>query len=234
MLTRREILKTIGTSGVVLGTPLSRLFRASSSADAAGASADPAAGELYAGFLLLPDGAPVPSTVQPSRFGTPIVCGLGGKPATARSMHYGTHTEVAKNAAVPLYSPSHLPPTLRPAGGDIIEYEWGGVFTASLDFETYQSDSNTWGGGEVSLWAETEFPRPYPFWMTSIAGVPPKKVGFLPAPGLQVASGMGSSGRRLGYTFYWIDNGFLHWLRVENYSSEDEAQALATTLTRLR
>lgn len=233
MLTRRQVLKILGLSSVLAGTPFDRLLHVGASVDAA-STAD--IGELYAGFLLLPNGTPLPSAVQFPPFGIPIVCALDGQGTTAISTHFDTHADVRKNVHVPLYTFSNVPSSLRPAGGDVIEYEWGTLYTASLAFQSYNAATGTWDGG-VSLWAVTEFPQPFPFWFDP-ASAPgdtgwPEKVTFLPTPGLRVASGLGIDGRRLGYVFYWMNNAVLYWLRMENTPSHDEAQALAASLVTL-
>ncbi len=231
-VTRRRLLKVFGLSGALAAIPFNHL----SPLSIATADADADVGEAYAGFLLLPAGTPSPSTIRPPKYGAPIVCGLGGQKATAHSSDFAHHSDAGKYAKLPLYSIANLPATLRPAGGSTIEYEWGEIFVASLSYQSFNATTGAWEGG-VSVWVQTDFPDPYPFWYDASAAVGspgwPEKVAFLPSPGLQVASGWGLDGQRLGYTYYWIKNKLLYWLRVENYPTESSAQALATSLTSL-
>lgn len=64
-------------------------------------------GESFAGFFLLPEGAPVPNFVQPSKRGIPAVCGIGadsgGAIATAISETYDSVEELKKVIDFPIY-----------------------------------------------------------------------------------------------------------------------------------
>lgn len=219
--TRQQLLKVLGLSGALLALPMEHLGLGRTGV----AQADTNVGEAYAGFLLLANGTSVPSTVRPPRHGQPIVCGLGGQAATARSYAFDRHADVAKQAGLSLYALGNIASTLQPTGGSLITYEWGEPFVASLNYHG------------ASVWVQTDFSQPYPFWYdaSATAGSPgwPEKVDFLPTPGLQVPSGFGPAGQRIGYTYYWIKDRLLYWLKVENNTSESVAQALAQSLTPL-
>jgi hypothetical protein len=238
MVTRRRLLKAAAISGLAAWFHID-VFRGPLQAQA-----DAAGGEPYSGFLLLPSGAPIPAAVTPPKYGVPIVCGVGGDLlATASgaetvvvSKQFGTHHETARFSGIPLYTLNSLPSKIQPLSGAALGYEWGVIATTTLNFQSYDTQAGTWKPG-LSIWAQTQFPRPFPIWYPESGSLDatgwPEKVGFLPAPGLRIASGVGPAGKRLGYTFYWIMQDVLYWLIVEDYSSRDEAQALASTLAPL-
>ena len=113
----------------------------------------------------------------------------------------------------------------------MLTYEWGGVFVASLAFQTYNPTTGNWENGP-SMWAEPDFARPYPFWFyptpasSTPTAVTHEKVDFLPAPGIRVTTA-------LGQVYYWIKDNILYWLRAEYGPSAAEAQALAISLSPL-
>lgn len=226
---RRQVLKILGASGALALAPLSGLARAGSKANAA-APIDPSAGELYGGFLLLPNGTPPPASIKAPRFGIPVMCTQGQGQATAMGRHFGTHGDVRANTRLPLYTPRTLPANLQTQadGGDVIEYEFGAVFAVQLDYKPAVPRSDVLQGS-VTVWAQADFPRPFPMWFGPDergGNIQLEKVDFLPAPGLQVAT-------PLGYVFHWIKDDVYYSLRVENNPSRADAQAFASSLAPL-
>ncbi len=236
MLSRRELLQALGLSGLAAWIPLRDLVGLGSTVEAAGGDSS---GELYGGFVLLPDGAPVPATVKYPAAGIPIVCGVGGQTPMARSKSFDSHAELKKAANLTLFDVGQLPPHAFAAEGEVVEYIWGGIYSATLVFRSsaiVSVPANLPGNPPIvtqpetyaTITAFTEFPRPYPVWTegaSSLADtVTPQKVGFLPSVGLQIVA-------KRGHNYYWIVKDLLYQLSLERPSSEGEAQAVASSLT---
>jgi hypothetical protein len=235
MWSRRSFLAAIGLAGAaavpVLGE---RRIGLAGGPEARRDPAEPIRGERYAGFVLLPEGAPVPYDVQAPRRESPILCGVGegrgGPSVTAIHSKVRSEADLASEVGFPVYLVAAAPAGLTPAGGDVLRYEDGEVFAASLDFQT-RNALNGEMETTVSLWAYPEFPRPYPLWETS----PPEpggpfvqlhKVDFLPTPGVMMRSAQ-------GYVFLWIQADVLYTLTAENNPSWKQARSLAESLVEL-
>lgn len=174
MLTRRDFIKLLAViSGNVLLPPLNKLMRWLDLKDVSWGPPETllpqtsSVGEIYAGFLLLPDGAPVLSNVKHPERGMPTFCGVGagrgGPVPTAVIRSFSTAAEVAREVDFPIYTFSKLPDRLRPAGAKLIRHETGEVFAVVVDFQPHNGRSGDWET-TVSIWAQPEFPRPFPLW----------------------------------------------------------------------
>ena len=239
MLTRRDFIKILAAMGsLVLLPPLNRLKRlypfnrASSLEQSATLAQTSPLGEFYAGFLLLPDGTPVPPIVKYPERGMPTFCGVGtgrdGPEPTAVVKSFSTVTGLAREVAFPVYTLSKLPEGLRLAGANLIQHKTGEVFAAVVDFQSHNRRSGGWET-TVSIWAQPEFPRPFPLWPSDPVepGGPAvilEKVGFLPSPGVMVATPQGTG-------FHWIKDDILYTLIAENGPSLQETLALASLLS---
>ncbi|MGH2442020.1 MAG: hypothetical protein ACRDFX_02505 [Chloroflexota bacterium] len=239
LLSRRHLLKMLGASAVFIATPFERLLGVRESAGAQ----TPGQGELYAGFVLLPAGAPVPAQVQYPPMGIPIFCGVGGQTANAISLPLANHTVARDWGRLSLYTVSNLPPGAFPAEAEILEYESGAIFGVSLTFRSSvpgavdEGPSIPYGSPPapshpqaiLSLWAQAEFPHPFPFWdeNASASTISPTKVNFLPSSGIQVETAS-------EYSFYWISAGVLYRLVLYYHPSQAEAQRVASSLIPFR
>ena len=239
MLTRRDFIKILAAmSGSVLLSPLSRLkglysFNGESSLEQSATLPQTSPlGEFYAGFLLLPDGAPVPPTVKYPERGMPAFCGVGagrdGPEPTAVITSFSTVTDLAREVAFPVYTLSTLPGGLRLAGANLIRHETGEVFAAVVDFQSQNRRSRDLET-TVSIWAQPEFPRPFPLWSSDPVepGGPAvilEKVSFLPSPGVMVATPQGA-------VFHWIKDDILYTLIAELGLSYQETLTLASLLS---
>lgn len=189
MYSRRDILRKTGLASLLASIPIDSVRRLSL---ALAATDDSAVGELYAGFLLLPEGTPSPPQVVYPMPGPPIVCGVAGEKTTAISQVFNTHDQLRRASGIPLYSINALPSYIQPDGGYIIEQEWGSVFFVLLGYNVHNANTGAWEAG-LSLSAQPTFPQPFPFWYgpspTSVDGIArgiwPQKVGMLPSPGLR-------------------------------------------------
>jgi len=236
MLTRREFVKVlVAMGGSAMLSPLGRLKRLYSdepSLEQSTTSQTPLIGELYAGFLLLPDGAPVPPTVKYPERGVPTFCGVGaGRDSlepTPVIRSFSAVTDLTQEVNFPVYTLSKLPEGLHLAGANLIQHKTGEIFAAVIDFQSRHRHSGDWET-TVSIWAQPEFPRPFPLWSSKPVepGGPAvilEKVGFLPSPGVMVTDQQGA-------VFHWIENGVLYTLRAEPGLSREEALTLASLLS---
>lgn len=230
-LRRRELLRQGGI--LLAGTTLfqwPKLLQLGSQPQTRSLSSEPPPGvEEYAGFLLLPEGTPVPSFVRYPERGIPVFCGLGDAEITAVSQSLTGAEDLVKELGFAVYTFRELPKGLRPIGANLIRYKTGEVYAASVNFGSFdQSDYNR---GTVSITAQPDFPRPFP--LRSYAPVEPggpavilQKVGFLPSPGIMIAT-------HKGYVFYWIERDILYTLSAEHSPSREEIQALVGSLVLL-
>lgn len=229
MQSRRHFLRTCGlASGAAALAGGTKLAEAATGLPEANVGR-PILGERYAGFVILPQGAPEPfDVVMPERM-PPIFCqaGEGGPEPTGVTTSVSSAYELKAMMGVPTFSPFGLGSELYPIGGNLMQYTDGDVFAGVLTFES--RDAQT---GEVQpnvrLQMQRYFPRPLPLWESTPAapGEPfteYKKVGFLPAPGLVEQSG-------LGYIFHWIQGDVYYRLFVENQGTFGEARRIAGAL----
>jgi hypothetical protein len=174
------------------------------------------AGELWEGFVLLPEGAPIPPFVR--QVPTPILCQTDGGPeAEALRGEILTFTELAPLRSLirfPLYGPSRLPPGMVWQGATVTRFARSGeVFSVSLNF----------GDGEgvprlrviaQPMYPSPMYPSPYPVWPVYAPNRPeepifPEKVFFTPRPGLLLPSAQ-------GHLALWIEQNTLYVLIAEH------------------
>jgi hypothetical protein len=113
------------------------------------------AGEVWEGFVLLPEGAPIPPFVTCAP--APILCQTDGSPEAealrGEILPVQDLNEARARSSLPLYQPVGMPLQR----GRIIRFQQGGsVFSVMLDFGLKEP--------EVRLWARPIYPRPYPIW----------------------------------------------------------------------
>jgi hypothetical protein len=137
------------------GFPMARPEKAPPTPPATGA------GEVWEGFVLLPEGAPIPPFVR--QVPTPILCQTDGRPeAEALRGETLTFTEPERLRSLirfSLYWPSRLPPGIVWQGATVTRFARSGeVFSVSLNF----------GDGEgvprLRVIAQPMYPSPYPVW----------------------------------------------------------------------
>jgi predicted DCC family thiol-disulfide oxidoreductase YuxK len=201
------------------GPPMARPEKAPPTPPATGA------GELWEGFVLLPEGAPIPPFVR--QVPTPILCQTDGRPeAEALRGETLTFTELAPLRSLirfPLYGPSRLPPGIVWQGATVTRFARSGeVFSVSLNF----------GDGEgvprIRVIAQPMYPSPYPVWPVYSPDRPeepifPEKVFFTPRPGLLLPSAR-------GHLTLWQETGTLYTLIAEHNSRREAVLALVQSL----
>ncbi|MBX3058944.1 MAG: hypothetical protein KF770_20960 [Anaerolineae bacterium] len=89
-------------------------------------------GELYAGFLLLPEQAPLPGFVRPSGNGVPNVCGIGaeqgGPVATAIVTMFANVADLNKAIEIPIHDVGYLPEGAKLQAAHSLRHENGELF----------------------------------------------------------------------------------------------------------
>ena len=106
MLSRRKLMKGLAALGGLLLSPLDRFGGRGALARAQ--TVEPAVGDLYEGFLILPMEARIPSLVTFPEPGVPIFCGVGadrgGPKTTAVIESLPSMTELANRVPFPVYT----------------------------------------------------------------------------------------------------------------------------------
>ncbi|WP_448595204.1 hypothetical protein [Thermoflexus hugenholtzii] len=180
---RRLLRQSLALAGLALLRRIPGGTHAPRTAGSAG-SAPPRLGpgeeELWEGFVLLPEGAPIPPFVSCAP--APILCQTDGRPEAealrGEILPVQDLNEARARSSLPLYQPVGMPLQR----GRIIRFQQGGsVFSVMLDFGLEEP--------EVRLWARPIYPRPYPIWPVRHPDQPerliqPEKISFTPAPGV--------------------------------------------------
>jgi hypothetical protein len=229
MQSRRNFLKSWGlVGGAVALAGGGRLAEAGGPRQEADASR-PILGERFAGFAILPEGAPEPFDMVPPARMPPIFCqvGKGGPKPTGSTTAAASPLELEAMSGMPVWSLEALGAEVSPVGGNVMRYDDGEVFAAVLTFES-RNEKTGKVEPNIRLQMQHYFPQPMPLWESTPAapGEPftaYRKVGFLPSPGLVERSG-------LGYIFHWIKDGVYYRLFVENQPSFGEARRIAGAL----
>lgn len=239
MLTRRNFVRMMGIWGGVALAPLGGLVRRMSSSFAD--TEPPPAGELYAGFVLLPRNAPIPSFVQCAP--APILCQVSGDERDPVVMAHRAETSwfdsvegLTGNISLPIYVPALLPAGMVFINGCIISFAQSGrVFEARMDFGLPDSHQPL-----VSVWARPMFPQPYPVWSVDAPPfyesqarpeqdeitISPEKVSFTPVQGLMLPTAQ-------GHLLHWIRHDILYTLVVEHDQQRSTVEDIAKTLVEI-
>jgi predicted DCC family thiol-disulfide oxidoreductase YuxK len=208
---RRLLHQSLALAGLALLRRIPGGTHAPRTAGSAPPRLGPGEGELWEGFVLLPEGAPIPPFVR--QVPTPILCQTDGRPeAEALRGETLTFTELAPLRSLirfPLYGPSRLPPGIVWQGATVTRFARSGeVFSVSLNF----------GDGEgvprIRVIAQPMYPSPYPVWPVYAPDRPeepifPEKVFFTPRPGLLLPSAQ-------GHLALWIEQNTLYVLIAEH------------------
>jgi hypothetical protein len=226
MFSRRDVIKAMAAMGGVFLTPFDRLGRGSPSSPVHAQNLP--VGELYEGFLLLPDGASVPDFVVHPALGVPIFCGVGAAEITAVTETLASAETLAALVDFPVYEldPQDLK-NLHSAGATLVKHETGEVYAAAVNYERYDSTTDRWTTG-VTIEALPEFMRPYPLWERDPIepGSPSlvlEKVDFLPQPGILTAP-------RQAFIGHWIETNVHYILVDERGQSKSQFRKIARRL----
>jgi hypothetical protein len=232
MQSRRNFLTSWGlVGGAVALAGGGRLAESASPRQEADASR-PILGERFAGFAILPEGAPEPFDVVPPARIPPIFfqVGEGGPRPTGFTDEAASPLELEAMSGMPVWSLAALGVDVSPIGGSVLRYTDGDVFAAVLTFESRDEKTDR-VEPNIRLQMQRYFPQPVPLWESTPAapGEPFtafRRVGFLPSPGLVERSG-------LGYIFHWIKDDVYYRLFVENQPSFGDARRIAGALEKV-
>lgn len=229
MLTRRDFIKFTSLVGGVVLNPFQRLgSRLGIGLDV---GEEVAVGELYAGFVLLPEGTPIPSFVEFPKKGSPNECGVGvgwgGIKPNAVSRFFDNEEGLAAEIKFPIYTLDDIPAELTPARAYMLSDETGEVYGAALGFDAFNIESGYWEC-VVSLWAQPKFPRPIPLYFRdpiesgdSVGFL--EKINYLPTLGIRTQT-------QEGFIYYWIENNIFYTLAVDPVSALKGAHEITSHL----
>lgn len=231
MFTRRDFIKTMSLlSGAIL-TPV-RWLGKWVEGQPEQAEELKEIGELFAGFVLLPEAVTLPAFVQYPRFAPPNECGLGagngGHKANAVVRSYESESKLAESVNFPVYTIKPTSIELRPTTISTISHPNGIIYGTSIGFGILNKDVGIWET-IIALWAQPDFYRPYPLWFSNpLAANEPAvtllKTDGLPSPGIYAPV-------QMGYIYHWIANDIYYSLTIEPTPSEQFTEEVISSLT---
>lgn len=231
MFSRRDFMKGLVAAGGVLFAPFDRFMPVAANL----VSSSSFKGEVYKGFILLPDGSPVPPIVTPPKLGIPIMCGTGvgrGGPAPTALNEVVPNIEYLRQL-VPfkMFGFRTLPREFEVIHSLVTRHETGEVFEAAIVYGVQDSIASGPDSERrtIRITAQPDYPRPFPLWSSNAVetdgpAVILEKVDFLPTSGIMIAV-------EEGYVFHWIQEEILYTLYAEWPEPLTDVQALLSQLT---
>ena len=229
MINRREFIKTMSLLGGVMLAPV-RWLGTWTGVQPVLDGELPVIGELFAGFLLLPEEADVPEFVDFPDKGAPNLCNLSGDlPHINDAVLYFLKTieELADNVEFPIYYLSNVPVELKLARVYVTAYLSGEVYNASLGYDALNPETGDWEC-VVSISAQPDFPKPLLLYSSNPVepGGPAtifEKTVSLPTIGIKTKT-------QMGLEYYWIENNVFYTLSIDPSSLVKDAENLVKTL----
>lgn len=174
-------------------------------------------GELYAGFLILPDPDELPNVpIEETRHDEVEIVPLGSVSEALTLVNF------------PIYALRTLPPGISFAGTYLEKYKSSQQpRTCTINYLSRQKSNLL----AISVTALAEYSKPYPMRPVhklkvsyeEIELIHPEKVSFLPTPGLAIPSAE-------GHVLLWIQDDILYSLISEHAASREAAVNLAKAL----
>jgi hypothetical protein len=225
---RRDILK--GISALIAGLTVSQLPRFQVSAQQNQQSQAVHVGEEYGGFLILEEGAQLPSTVMDYKHGIPTMCGAA-EPGMEQTNHLGAiHLELgdasalAQRGGFPFYTLGKPIYGLRSANASLVTHSTGESWGGWVTFEAYDHELGLWYTA-VSILAQVDFMRPIPLWLGKTTSVDSpimslEKVDFLPSgPGVLIRT-------PVGFSLHWVQKDVYYTLIVDHLSGAEPREVV--------
>lgn len=190
-------------------------------------------GELYGGFVLLPEGAPIPPYVKDYEFGIPTMCNVGtskkqDSSATHRVLPDTDSLSLEGNFAVYDLATDLLRlDDIRYGGSSLISHNTGEIFGGWVNYIT-RDPLTELDYTCIAIMAQADFPKPFPLWSSqpveeSGSAVILEKVDFLP----------GGAGIKMdslsGFTLHWIQYDVYYALTTQ-YLPGVDARTIASAL----
>lgn len=234
MIKRRDFLKMIGGIGVYVLTPFSKIAHLFPSTFA---KEDSDEWEVYGGFLLMPEGAPMPAYVQCAP--APMLGQLDDAQypdslaLRGETVRFNDFSEWISKVSFTTYILNPLPKGMEFVQGHLIRFAQSGKeFAASIDYGPVNIHEPL-----LSISARPIFPRPCPIWplaapvraedrtdgMQNDTVVYAEKVDFTPVPGLMFPT-------EQGHLLYWIKEDILYTLVVNGGQSGKFAMEIVKSL----
>lgn len=237
MLNRRGFLKILSSFGFVLLTPLKKLTGAGNVEFTENELED---GELYEGFLLLEQNAPIPyfvniapcpilGSVDPNVEDDPLVVAYRGQ-----MLWFDSIEDLKNNIDFPLYLPKALPDNMNFMQCYVVKFTGSGeIWEARIDF-CFENDDEPL----ASISASPIFSRPYPVWpdidypRKSISEQildeefyvrKPSKINFTPQKGIIKTTDQ-------GYMIQWIKHDVLYTMSVAYDAEHTTASRIGESL----
>ena len=217
---RRLLRQSLALAGLALLRRIPGGTHAPRTAGSAPPRLGPGEGELWEGFVLLPEGAPLPSFVTCAP--APILC----QSADPEKDLWGETLEAPDEG--PLRAAPGLPVPMLEGWPlrqtTVIRFQQDGrLFAALLEFGEEETI--------VRLWASPVYPQPFPVWPVYLPDrpgmpIPPEKVFFTPRPGVLRPTLM-------GVEVLWIQEGILYTLSIQRGDREVAAGLIQALRMRL-
>lgn len=185
-------------------------------------------GELYGGFVLLPDGAPVPLDLSDYK-GFPNPCGVvepGGtehaQPSDAVHVELSDARVLSEMGGFPVYALKTLPQKLLSVSASLVKHGTGEVHGGYLAYKAFDA-RNKVAFTAVTIAMEKGFPHPYPLWSANPVeengpSIKLEKVEYVPGgEGILIRT-------PVGFDLHWIENDVLYSLSAEGVQGIEPRQ----------
>jgi hypothetical protein len=208
MFNRRDFIKFMSLMGGVALNPFQRFGNWSGlAADMIQESIE---GELYAGFLLLPEESHLPSIVKPPKHIPPY----GDNPRSkfnGVTYYYDSEIDLARKVNFPVYTLNKTIKNIHLVNTSSYENQEGYVYEIGIGFEMYQPASEIWKPW-ISIHAESDYLTPYPvFFLEShdtITEFNDLRIDIHNNPGILLRTSM-------GFVLHWIEENIHYSFLVE-------------------
>ncbi len=212
MITRRNVIKKVAIAGGLLLFPFTqfrkiKLFLSNSPKTTLPAES----GDLFAGFLILPENTTLPSFIVPPRYLTDAVNNHRNLPIGSsfwfQQYSYSSIQEMVNDIKVPMFCLKDLPDQLFFGHAYILADEIGNVQSEWISYDTFNSEISC-TESVIALRAEPDYYRPYPIWQNPQVepDYPGSVIEKISNPTRQGILMISSEER----VYYWIENDVLY------------------------
>ncbi len=217
---------------VAQGETSNRIFLPLVQSSVETAQAAAVSGELYGGFVLLPDGAPLPPFVKDYKYGIPTMCGVGeahGVQSDAKYIILDSMNTLVAETKMPAYMLVGLDNITQLSNISIVKHGtgelWGSWVTYGSEHPEFKQQYTS-----IAILAQYDFPQPMPLWSStplekSGPSVLLEKIEFLPDMlGVLIRT-------PVGFALHWIEQSVYYMLSVDHLPVDVTRVAAALTKT---